>query len=192
MKKRCAWVKQNNEFYVRYHDVEWCVPTQNDRKLFEFIILETAQAGLSWEIILNKRAGYKKAYKNFDPVKVAAMTKRDVTQLLKNPAIIRNRLKIEAAITNAKAFIAIQAEFGSFSNYMWSWTKGKPIVNAWKNISELPASTNLSKSMAKDLKNRGFKFLGPTIWYSHMQAVGMVNDHTIDCFRYKEIKNERT
>lgn len=192
MKKRCAWVKQNNEFYVRYHDVEWCVPTQNDRKLFEFIILETAQAGLSWEIILNKRAGYKKAFKNFDPVKVAAMTKRDVTQLLKNPAIIRNRLKIEAAITNAKAFIAIQAEFGSFSNYMWSWTKGKPIINAWKNISELPASTNLSKSMAKDLKNRGFKFLGPTIWYSHMQAVGMVNDHTIDCFRYKEIKNERT
>lgn len=184
MNKRCAWVNPNNGLYVNYHDTEWGVPVHDDQKLFEFIVLESAQAGLSWEIILKKREGYRKAFKNFDPKKVAKMTDTHVEKLLKDPSIVRNRLKVTATIENAKRFLEVQKEFGSFSDYMWGWVKGKPIQNAWKTIKQLPAKTPLAEAMAKDLKKRGFKFLGPTVWYAHMQAVGMVNDHTTDCFRY--------
>ena len=187
--KRCTWVKLNNSEYVKYHDTEWGTPVFDDQTLFEFIVLESAQAGLSWEIILNKRDGYRKLFKNFDPKKVALFTKRDVARLLKDERIVRNRLKIEATITNARAFRSIQKEFGSFSNYMWGWVNNTPIQNAWKQSESLPAVTELATAMSKDLKKRGFKFLGPTVWYAHMQAVGMVNDHSVECFRYHEVKH---
>ncbi len=180
--KRCAWTNLKNPLYVKYHDEEWAVPVYDDRKLFEFIVLESAQAGLSWEIILGKREGYRKAFRGFDPKKVARMTEKDIAKLLKDPGIVRNRLKIRATVNNAKRFLEVQKEFGSFSNYMWGWVNGKPVKNAWKTIKELPAKTPLAEAMAKDLKKRGFSFLGPTVWYAHMQAVGMVNDHTRDCF----------
>lgn len=187
--KRCTWVNNKNSAYVKYHDKEWGVPVFDDQTLFEFIVLESAQAGLSWEIILNKRDGYRKLFKNFDPKKVALFTKRDVARLLKDERIVRNRLKIEATITNARAFRSIQKEFGSFSNYMWGWVNNTPIQNAWKHDEPLPAVTELATAMSKDLKKRGFKFLGPTVWYAHMQAVGMVNDHSVECFRYHEVKH---
>lgn len=182
--KRCAWVNPNNQLYVKYHDEEWSVPVHDDRKLFEFIVLESAQAGLSWEIILKKREGYRKAFKSFDPKKVAKMTEKDVERLIQDPNIVRNRLKITATVSNAQRFLEIQKEFGSFSDYMWAWVKNRPIKNRIKKIGDIPTTTPLAEAMAKDLKKRGFKFLGPTVWYAHMQAVGMVNDHAVDCFRY--------
>ncbi len=185
--KRCFWVEGGDENYIKYHDLEWGVPVTDDNTLFEFIVLESAQAGLSWKTILNKREDYLKAFKNFVPQKVAKMTQTDIDKLLQNPNIIRNRLKIASTITNAQAFLKIQNEFGSFSNYMWQWVNHKPIVNKHKDKSSVPATTELAVAMAKDLKKRGFKFLGPTVWYAHMQAVGMVNDHTTDCFRHKEV-----
>jgi DNA-3-methyladenine glycosylase I len=185
---RCAWSEGSDENYVRYHDEEWAVPIRDDQKLFEFMVLESAQAGLSWRTILNRREGYRKAFKQFDPKKVAKMTEKDVERLMRDASIIRNRLKINATINNAKRFLEVQKEFSSFSTYMWSWVNGKPIQNAWKEGSEIPAITPLAVQMSKDLKKRGFTFLGPTIWYAHMQAVGMVNDHTKNCFRHKEVK----
>lgn len=190
--KRCSWCDNGDDLYITYHDTEWSVPVHDDTKLFEFIVLESAQAGLSWRTILNKREGYRKLFKGFDPKKVAKMTDTDVERLMKDSSIIRNRLKISATITNAQQFLLVQKEFGSFNDYMWSWVKGKPIQNSWKSKTDVPGATELAMAMAKDLKKRGFKFLGPTIWYAHMQAVGMVNDHTTDCFRYKQIKRMGT
>ncbi len=185
--KRCAWAEGKGALYERYHDTEWGVPVFNDQKLFEFIVLESAQAGLSWQTILNKRDGYRKAFKKFDPRKVAKMTTLEQAALMEDNGIVRNRLKIAATITNAQAFLIIQKEFGSFSDYMCAWVNGQPINAKRAKMSDVPAVTTLAEAMAKDLKKRGFKFLGPTVWYAHMQAVGMVNDHTTDCFRHKEI-----
>lgn len=187
-KKRCAWCGED-PLYVQYHDEEWGVPVFDDRKLFEFLILEGAQAGLSWITVLRKRENYRKAFAKFDPVKVARFGKKDVERLLKNPGIIRNRLKIEAAIRNARAYLKIQEEFGSFSEYNWSFVKGRPIQNRVKTRKDLPAATEISDAFSKDLKKRGFSFVGSTILYAHMQAVGMVNDHTTDCFRYRELRS---
>jgi DNA-3-methyladenine glycosylase I len=187
MKKRCQWCG-TDPLYVEYHDQEWGVPVYDDQKLFEFLILEGAQAGLSWLTILKRREGYRKAFANWDITKVARFDKRKIQSLLKNEGIIRNRLKIESAIRNAKAFIEIQKEFGSFSKYQWQFVGGKPLRNQWKSKKSLPAKTELSDVFSKDLKKRGFNFVGSTIVYAHMQAVGMVNDHTVDCFRYQEIK----
>ena len=185
---RCKWAEKN-DLDRRYHDTEWGVPLYDDRKLFEFLLLEGAQAGLSWSTILAKREGYRKAFDDFDPIKIAGYTQYDLDQLAKNPNIIRNRLKIKSAVTNANAFLQVIEEFGSFKDYIWGFVDGKPIVNIWKSIDEVPASTFISKTMSKDLKKRGFKFVGETICYAFMQATGMVNDHTVDCFRYKEIVN---
>ena len=185
---RCIWANPNNELYVKYHDTEWSVPVYDDQKLFEFIVLESAQAGLSWEIILKKREGYRNAFLDFDPHMVARLDDAHVEQLLNDEGIIRNRLKIQSTIKNARAFLAIQEEFCSFSSYMWNWVDNAPIQNTWKSHTEVPATTDLSIAMSKDLKKRGFGFLGPTVWYAHMQAVGMVNDHVTSCFRHKEIR----
>ena len=185
-KKRCTWI--SDPLMERYHDQEWGVPVQNDQKQFEFLVLESAQAGLSWRTILNKRENYRKAFAHFDPVKVAKFGKSHIRKLLQNPGIIRNRLKIEAAIQNARLFLQIQKEFGSFSAYIWRFVDGRPKINHWKSLKELPARTELSDALSADLKKRGFKFLGPIVIYSHMQAVGMVNDHVVTCFRYRELK----
>ncbi len=185
--KRCGWCGQD-PLYVNYHDLEWGVPVYDDRKLFEFLILEGAQAGLSWLTILRKREGYRRAFANFDPEVVARYGKREVQKLLNNAQIVRNRLKIASAITNAQCFLDVQKEFGSFSSYQWAFVKGKPIHNRRKNMGDLPAKTEISDLWSKDLKKRGFKFVGSTIVYAHMQAVGMVNDHLTSCFRYKELK----
>ena len=187
-KKRCAW-SDSSKLMQTYHDQEWGQPVHNDRLLFEFLILEGAQAGLSWSTILKKRRAYKKAYNNFNVSKIAHYTTTKVKQLLNNPGIVRNRLKIQASIINAKAFIKIQKEFGSFDKYVWAFAGGKPIINKWQHLKEIPAVTKESEALSKDLKARGFKFVGSTICYAFMQAVGMVNDHTIDCFKYKIIKN---
>ena len=187
MKKRCAWLN-NDPLFIEYHDTEWGVPLYDDRKLFEFLILEGAQAGLSWATILRKRENYRKAFDEFDPQKVARYDKRKIRQLLNDAGIVRNRLKINSAVSNARLFLEVQKEFGSFSAYSWSFVGGKPKVNRWKSLKELPAMTAESDAFSKDLKKRGFKFAGSTIMYAHMQAVGMVNDHTVDCFRYKELK----
>ena len=187
MKKRCAWVK-NDPLYVEYHDTEWGVPLYDDRKLFEFLILEGAQAGLSWITVLKKRENYRKVFDLFDPKKVARYDKRKIRRLLNDAGIIRNRLKIESAVSNARLFLEVQKEFGSFSAYNWSFVGGKPKMNRWKSFKELPAKTAESDAFSKDIRKRGFKFVGPTIMYAHMQAVGMVNDHTTDCFRYRELK----
>ena len=173
---------------IQYHDVEWGVPVTDDRKLFEFLVLESAQAGLSWRTVLHKRKGYRKAFANFDPKKVAKFGKKEIEQLLKNPNIIRNRLKIIATINNAQRFLEVQKECSSFSSYMWSFVGGTPIDGKRKTLKDLPAITKEAEVFFKDLKQRGFKFLGPTVVYAHMQAVGMVNDHLVDCVRYKEIK----
>ena len=183
--KRCAW-SGNDQLYQQYHDEEWGVPVHDDRKLFEMLILEGAQAGLSWITILRKRKNYLNAFDNFDARKVAKYDSKKIIELLNNEGIIRNKLKINAAIINANLFIEVQKEFGSFDNYIWQFVNYKPIQNKWKNIKELPAKTKESDTMSKDLKKRGFKFVGSTICYAFMQAVGMVNDHTIDCFRYKK------
>ena len=180
---RCAWA--NNELSICYHDEEWGVPVHDDRVLFEFLILEGAQAGLSWNTILNKRENYRRAFDRFDPKKVARYDRRKVTQLLADPGIVRNKLKIAAAIGNAKAFLRVQDEFGSFDRYIWQFVGGKPKMNQWESLRQIPARTPESDAMSKDLLRRGFKFVGSTICYAFMQAVGMVNDHAIDCFRYK-------
>ncbi len=187
MKKRCAWAGNDDQLYIAYHDTEWAVPVYNDQTLFEFLVLESAQAGLSWRTILNKRAGYKKCFKGFDPKKVAKMTTTDIEKLMIDPSIVRNRLKITATIHNAQKFLEVVKEFGSFSNYMWSWTNGKPIRNTWKHMGEVPAVTELAERISKDLKKRNFKFLGPTVCYAYLQAVGIVNDHTTDCYRHAEV-----
>ena len=184
---RCQWC-QGDELYMRYHDEEWGVPLHEDRKLFEFIVLEGAQAGLSWITVLRKRQAYKQAFDNFDFNEVAGYGERKIKNLLNNPGIIRNELKIRSAVRNAKAFIEIRKEFGTFNNYIWRFVDGEPIQNHWKKLSQLPAKTPLSDKISKDLKQRGFNFVGSTITYAHMQATGMVNDHTTDCFRHKEVK----
>ncbi|MFQ5864808.1 MAG: DNA-3-methyladenine glycosylase I, partial [bacterium] len=185
MKTRCEWAN-SDPLYIDYHDNEWGVPEHNDQKLFEMLILEGAQAGLSWLTILKKRESYRKAFNDFDVHKVAKYDERKVQELLSNEGIIRNRRKIEAAIQNAKAFLEVQKEFGSFDAYIWQFVGGRPKKNAWKTLKELPAKTAESEAMSKDLIKRGFKFVGPTICYAHMQATGMVNDHVVDCFRYDE------
>jgi DNA-3-methyladenine glycosylase I len=184
---RCEWAG-SDPLYHRYHDKEWGVPVHSDRKLFEFIILEGAQAGLSWITVLKKRQAYREALDNFDFNKVALYNERKVKELLNNAGIIRNQLKIRSAIKNARAFIEIRKEFGTFNKYIWQFVDNKPIQSRWQNMQELPATTTLSDEISKDLKLRGFNFVGSTIVYAHMQATGMVNDHTTDCFRYKEIK----
>jgi DNA-3-methyladenine glycosylase I len=188
MKKRCGWADLNNDKYVLYHDKEWGVPVYDDQVLFEFLVLEGAQAGLSWSTILNKREDYRQAFDNFEVDRVSRFNKRKIESLLGNPKIVRNRLKIESAVKNAKAFMKVQDEFGSFSSYQWQFVNGAAIQNSWKNLKELPTETKESIALSKDLKKRGFSFVGPTIIYAHMQAVGMVNDHITDCFRYKEVK----
>jgi len=187
MPNRCPWVPANNPLYLTYHDKEWGVPVYDDKTIFEFLILEGAQAGLSWETILKRRAGYKKAFADFNALKVSKFSEKKIQALLKNPEIIRNRLKVRGAVKNARAFLKVQQEFGSFSKYIWGFVQGKPIVNKPKKISDYPAQTELSQKISKDLKKRGFTFVGPTIIYAHMQATGMVNDHTVDCFRYSEV-----
>ena len=185
--KRCDWAN-GSDLLQSYHDHEWGVEVHDDRTLFEFLILEGAQAGLSWSTILRKREAYRKAFDHFDARKVAGYSEKTVARLLANPDIIRNRLKINAAITNAGAFLQVQKEFGSFDRYIWQFVDGKPIRNAWQTMTDVPASTPESIAMSKDLQKRGFKFVGPTICYAFMQAVGMVNDHVVDCFRYRELR----
>jgi DNA-3-methyladenine glycosylase I len=180
---RCAWAQ--GELMMRYHDEEWGVPVHGDRTLFEFLILEGAQAGLSWETILNKRENYRGAFDNFDAQRVALYDRRKIAQLLKNPGIVRNRLKIASAVRNAQAMLRVQEEFGTFDSYIWLFVDGRPRVNSWKTRQRVPASTPQSDAMSKDLKKRGFNFVGSTICYAFMQAVGMVNDHVTQCFRYK-------
>ncbi|MBH0059909.1 DNA-3-methyladenine glycosylase I [Pseudoalteromonas sp. NZS71] len=187
IKCRCPWLDTTKPDYVIYHDEEWGVPLYDDTKLFEFITLESAQAGLSWYTILKKRSGYKKAFANFDVKKVAQFTQDDVERLMLDEGIVRNRLKISATVNNAKRFIEIQKEFGSFSNYQWQFVGNKPIISNLNNAEDYPAITEGSTAFAKDLKKRGFKFLGPTTVYAHMQACGMVNDHSNDCFRKEEV-----
>jgi DNA-3-methyladenine glycosylase I len=187
--KRCEWAN-GSQLEQSYHDNEWGAETHDDRTLFEFLILEGAQAGLSWSTILNKREGYRKAFDNFDVLKISQYSENKISTLLANPEIIRNRLKIISTIINARAFVQVQKELGSFDNYIWQFVNGKPIMNSWKKITDLPSSTPESEAMSKDLKKRGFKFVGATICYAFMQAVGMVNDHVVDCFRYKCIKRQ--
>lgn len=184
-KPRCPWGA--TPAMIAYHDREWGVPQHDDRTLFEFLVLEGAQAGLSWSTILAKREAYRKAFSEFDPAKVARYTQAKVAALLKDPGIVRNRMKIESAIRNARAVIEAQKEFGSFDRYIWQFVDGKPRVNSWKSLPQMPARTIESDAMSKDLKRRGFKFVGTTICYAFMQAVGMVNDHVTDCFRYKRL-----
>jgi DNA-3-methyladenine glycosylase I len=183
--QRCAWAR--NALAIAYHDREWGVPVRSERKLFEFLILEGAQAGLSWDTILRKRAAYRRAYLGFDPRKVARFDARKKRALLADAGIVRNRAKIEASVVNAKCFLALQEEFGSFARYVWGFVGGRPVVNRRRSIREVPARTEVSDALSKDLKKRGFKFVGSTILYAFMQAVGMVNDHTKDCFRCKEL-----
>ena len=182
---RCKWAEGVNLAYIEYHDKEWGVPVYDDRMQFEFLILEGAQAGLSWSTVLNKRESYRKAFADFDPQQVARFTKKRVEKLLENPGIIRNRLKVESAITNAKAFLDVQQEFGSFSDYIWSFVDGAPIQNKFRRDSDIPATSPESDALSKNLKQRGFKFVGSTIIYAHLQATGLINDHVVGCFRYK-------
>jgi len=181
--KRCEWADAG-ELELAYHDTEWGVPVHDDGRLFEFLILEGAQAGLSWSTILKKRDGYRKAFRNFDAGAVSGFSESDVSMLLSDPGIIRNRLKIRAAIDNAKAFLRVRKEFGSFDKYIWRFVDGIPVLNSWNRTTEIPCGSPASEAMSKDLRNRGFKFAGPTICYAFMQAVGMVNDHVVECFRY--------
>jgi DNA-3-methyladenine glycosylase I len=186
MKKRCPWAG-HDPLYVKYHDEEWGLPVHDDRRLFEFLILEGAQAGLSWITILRKRDNYRGAFDGFDPVRVAAYGPAKIESLLADAGLVRNRAKIQAAVVNAQCFLAVQKEFGSFDRYVWSFVKGRPLVNSWKDLAEIPAQTAESRALSADLKRRGFKFVGPTIAYAFMQAVGLVNDHLEDCFRYHEV-----
>jgi DNA-3-methyladenine glycosylase I len=184
--RRCSWCG-DDPLYVAYHDEEWGVPVFDDRRLFEFLILEGAQAGLSWSTILKKREGYRAAFDGFDPVIVAGYDERKTAELLADAGIVRNRLKVASAVSNARAFLEVQVEHGSFSDYIWGFVDGAPIQNHWPTLAEIPAKTPLAETISKDLKKRGFRFVGPTIVYAHMQATGMVNDHVVDCFRYPEI-----
>lgn len=185
-KNRCAWVS-DDPLYITYHDTEWGVPVYDDDKLFEFLILETFQAGLSWITVLKKRENFRAAFDNFDYQKIAKYDDDKFQELIENPGIIRNKLKIKATVSNAKAFMDIQREFGSFSKYMWDFVQGSPIKNSFVTTKDVPATTEISDALSKDLKKRGFKFVGSTVVYAHMQATGMVNDHTTDCFRYHEV-----
>ena len=187
VKLRCEWAANGSTTDIEYHDNEWGVPVHSDRKLFDFLLLESAQAGLSWSIILKKREGYRKAFDDFDANKVANYDQRRIQELLTNPSIIRNRLKIQSTITNARAFLKLQQEFGSFDSYLWNFVDGRPKHNGWKRWVEIPSRTEISDVLSNDLKRRGFVFVGSTICYSMMQAVGMVNDHTVYCFRYKDL-----
>lgn len=189
MQTRCGWVT-SDPLYLSYHDTEWGVPEDDDRKLFELLILEGAQAGLSWITVLKKREHYRRAFAKFDAKKISTFTDRDIAELLANEGIIRNRLKIAATIQNARAFLALQKEHGRFADYLWQFVGGTPKVNAWKTLKEVPAKTVESDAMSKELTKRGFKFVGSTICYAFMQATGMVNDHIVDCFRYKEVKRQ--
>jgi DNA-3-methyladenine glycosylase I len=188
MVKRCKWCG-DDELYMKYHDEEWGVPLYDDDTLFEFLMLEGAQAGLAWITVLRKREGYRALFDGFDASKIARYTDRKLDKLLLDPRIIRNRLKVNSARQNARAFLAVQEEWDGFSDYMWHFTDGKPLQNRWKSLAEMPASTPLSDTISKDLKKRGFNFVGSTIVYAHMQATGMINDHTTDCFRHKECKS---
>jgi DNA-3-methyladenine glycosylase I len=185
--QRCEWAN-SSALYLDYHDTEWGVPVHDERTLFEFLTLEGAQAGLSWSTILNKRQAYIQAFENFEPTKVASYDDSKVQQLLANPGIVRNRLKIQAAIQNARSFLAVQDQYGSFDTYVWQFVDGKPVQNSWKSLQEIPATTKESDAMSKELKKRGFTFVGSTICYAFMQAVGMVNDHTVVCFRWQEVQ----
>jgi DNA-3-methyladenine glycosylase I len=187
-KARCTWLSDDS-LMIEYHDKEWGVPVHNDRKLFEFIVLDSMQAGLSWQTILRKRENFRKAFHNFDPKIISRYVEKDVQRLLSDPGIIRNRLKINATVINAKRFLEVQKEYGSFDRYIWKFVNYKPIINRFKIISELPAKTKESDVMSKDLQARGFKFVGSTICYAFMQAAGMVNDHTVNCFRHAELSN---
>ena len=188
-KIRCSWAR--NPLAIRYHDEEWGVPAHHEIVLFEFLILEGAQAGLSWDTILQKRENYRAAFDSFDPVRISGYDRRKCASLLRNPGIIRNRLKIASAVQNAKAFLQVQKEFGSFDRYIWQFMGGKPLLNAWSSLQRVPARTPQSDAMSKDLKQRGFNFVGSTICYAFMQAVGMVNDHAVECFRYRQIARQK-
>jgi DNA-3-methyladenine glycosylase I len=185
--KRCSWVNVDDQLLLEYHDREWGVPTHDDRRHFEFLVLEAAQAGLSWSIVLKKREGYRRAFSQFDPEKVARYTPARIDKLAADPGIIRNRMKIAAAVKNARAFLAVQKEFGSFDAYCWQFVNGRPQQNRWSSLRQIPATTAESDAFSRDLKRRGFSFVGSTVIYAHMQAVGMVNDHLIDCFRHREV-----
>ncbi|MBS1554997.1 MAG: DNA-3-methyladenine glycosylase I [Bacteroidetes bacterium] len=185
-KVRCPWCLGFDQ-YIRYHDQEWGVPVHDDRKHFEFLILEGAQAGLSWATILKKREGYRKVFANFDPAKVAKFTEKKLEKILQDPGIVRNRLKVYAAVNNAKQFIKVQQEFGSFDRYIWQFVGGKPIVNKHRTLGDIKATTPESDALSKDLLKRGFKFVGSTVMYAHMQACGLVNDHIVDCWRYRQV-----
>ncbi|RLE15629.1 MAG: DNA-3-methyladenine glycosylase I [Acidobacteria bacterium] len=184
--KRCNWCG-DDPLYVKYHDEEWGVPVHDDRKHFEFLVLEGAQAGLSWITILRRREGFRKAFAEFDPAKVADFDEAQIAKLLQDEGIIRNQQKVRSAVKNARAFLKVQEEFSSFGSYIWSFVKGRPIINRFEKDSDIPAKTPLSEKISKDLKGRGFSFVGPTIIYAHMQAIGMVNDHLVSCFRHKEL-----
>lgn len=190
--KRCAWASNSSPLMIEYHDREWGVPVHDDRKHYEFLVLEAAQAGLNWSIVLNKREGYRRAFSDFDPAKVARYTESRIQKLTLDPAIIRNRMKIEAAVRNARAVLRVQDEFGSFDAYCWRFVGGQPKINRWKTMRQIPATSPESDSFSKDLKQRGFGFVGSTVIYAHMQAVGMVNDHLVDCFRYRQIGTPQT
>jgi DNA-3-methyladenine glycosylase I len=187
--KRCEWVVGADALYLEYHDREWGTPSHDDRHLFEMLVLEGAQAGLSWSTILRKRPGYRRAFADFDAAKVARFNARSVERLLADPGIVRNRAKVESAVTNAKRALDVQREFGSLDAFLWSFVDGRPIVNGWRKLSEIPAETDESRAMSKDLKRRGFRFVGPTVCYAFMQAVGLVNDHEADCFRFEELRD---
>jgi len=189
-KKRCTWCLKT-DLYIRYHDEEWGVPVHDDRTHLEFLILEGAQAGLSWLTILNKREGYRKCFADFDPEKVARFTEKRIEKILQDPGIVRNRLKVISAVNNARKFLDIQEEFGSFDNYIWRFVDGKPIVNRWTDMKQIPATSKESDALSKDLTKRGFKFVGSTVMYAHLQACGLINDHATFCFRYRELVGKK-
>jgi DNA-3-methyladenine glycosylase I len=191
-RRRCRWAPENDPLYLAYHDEEWGVPVRDDRTLFEFLVLEGSQAGLSWSTILHKRANYRKAFARFDPAKVARFSPARRQRLLEDPGIVRNRLKIESTVANARAFLRVQREHGSFAGYVWRFVDGEPRQNRWRSPEEIPAQTPEAVAMSKDLRRRGFRFVGPTICYAFMQAVGMVNDHEMSCFRYREVAGRET
>jgi DNA-3-methyladenine glycosylase I len=189
--RRCPWPTVDDPLYLAYHDREWGVPVHDDRKIYEFLVLEVFQAGLSWRTVLYKRENFRKAFAGFDYRRVARFGRREITRLLKDPGIIRNRMKIEATVHNDKRFLDVRREFGTFAKYMWAWVKGRPVLHHYRTLKDYPPYTSEAVAWAKDLKMRGFKFLGPTVVYAHMQAVGMVNDHTTDCFRYDVINGSK-
>jgi len=188
IKKRCTWASVDAPLLLQYHDGEWGVPVHNDRKHFEVLVLSGAQAGLNWSLVLKKREGYRRAFDEFDPAKVARYSERRIQSLISDPEIIRNRMKIQAAVRNARALLTIREEFGDFDSYTWRFVGGQPKLNHWKTTRQVPATTPESEAFSKDLKHRGFSFVGPTVIYAYMQAVGMVNDHLVDCFRYRELR----